>query len=205
MRPSLAAFAALSLAVLHSTGCAPTPEGSGVPTGVSRTEVPPGPLERARQAADALTVDLKAALMDRMVDEGPVSAVQVCSTVAQELVAAHAAEGLSVRRVSVKFRNPADAPDDYERRALTDLENRQGAGALPQEISEVIDEDGARRLRYMRPIVVQEICLTCHGDPDGIDPEVRRLLRERYPEDLAVGYREGDLRGAVSVIVDLPS
>jgi hypothetical protein len=35
----------------------------------------------------------------------------------------------------------------------------------------------------------------------GVCSEVAALIRERYPQDRATGYAEGDLRGAVSVSV----
>ena len=40
------------------------------------------------------------------------------------------------------------------------------------------------------------MCLTCHGPVEAIPPEVRAVLRKRYPSDQATGYSVGDLRGA---------
>jgi hypothetical protein len=38
--------------------------------------------------------------------------------------------------------------------------------------------------------------MNCHGIPEEeIRPGVLRLIRETYPEDEAVGYRSGQLRG----------
>jgi len=34
-------------------------------------------------------------------------------------------------------------------------------------------------------------------------PEVKRMLTERYPEDRATGFQDGDLRGAISVKIVL--
>jgi hypothetical protein len=34
---------------------------------------------------------------------------------------------------------------------------------------------------------------------------VTAVLKEKYPNDRATGYREGDLRGAVSVKIALPA
>jgi hypothetical protein len=59
-----------------------------------------------------------------------------------------------------------------------------------------------RILRLLRPITIGKPCLACHGDPATIDPAVRKVLAGRYPHDQAVGYKEGDLRGAISVTVD---
>lgn len=63
----------------------------------------------------------------------------------------------------------------------------------------MLEQDGERTLRYLRPIRAAGICLNCHGDPGEFEPEVFSLLRERYPEDAATGYSAGQLRGAVSV------
>jgi hypothetical protein len=51
---------------------------------------------------------------------------------------------------------------------------------------------------------VQEKCLACHGDPAEIDPAVRQVVAVTFPADAAVGYRAGDLRGAISVRVSAP-
>ena len=65
--------------------------------------------------------------------------------------------------------------------------------------------DGSYQLQYLRPLLVQRACLACHGDPATFSPEVRAVLARRYPQDRATGYAVGDLRGAVSVRVPLPS
>ena len=38
-----------------------------------------------------------------------------------------------------------------------------------------------------------------------LDADVKAILAERYPQDQAVGYEQGELRGAVSVTVELES
>jgi hypothetical protein len=58
---------------------------------------------------------------------------------------------------------------------------------------------GEEVIEYARPILVQERCLTCHGDRERLAPGVRELLAARYPLDQATGYRVGDLRGMISV------
>jgi hypothetical protein len=160
-------------------------------------------LQRARQAADALAGELMKTLLQELQAGGPPGAVRVCSEHAQKIAAAHSGDGLTIRRVSLKARNRADEPDDYEREKLTELEALQAGGELPKEIVETVAEGDARKLRYLRILKVGKPCLKCHGSKEEIDPEVRRLLEEHYPDDRATGYREGDLRGAVSVIVTL--
>ncbi len=62
-----------------------------------------------------------------------------------------------------------------------------------------MSRNGSSFYRYYRPLKVGKVCLTCHGPVETLDPELRKTLKELYPEDRATGYRAGDLRGVVSV------
>jgi hypothetical protein len=154
---------------------------------------------RARAAADGLGRDLQGRLLQQLDAGGPLAAVAFCADSAQAFTARHAREGVVVRRVSTRARNPANAPDSMELRALAVFAGLHGAGEPAKELIEASGEGGTRELRYLRPIVIQERCLACHGDPAAMHPAVRRLIAERYPADQATGYRAGDLRGAISV------
>jgi hypothetical protein len=55
----------------------------------------------------------------------------------------------------------------------------------------------------MRPLIAVPVCLNCHGPGETINPEVRKVLSARYPEDQATGFQDGDLRGAISVKIFL--
>jgi hypothetical protein len=169
----------------------------------SKAGVPPAALERARKVADDLTLSLKSRLLQELSSGGPTSAVKVCSVVAPSIAAEHSKGGVLVRRVSLKVRNPDDQPDGFERAWLEKLESLQRDGVLPKEVAEVTARSGLRELRYLRPIVIAETCLACHGPRTKLDPQVRKVLAERYPKDAATGYALGDLRGAVSVTVPL--
>jgi len=64
---------------------------------------------------------------------------------------------------------------------------------------EIVNEDGKRTLRYMKALPTQALCLNCHGGPDKIAAEAKAKLTELYPNDKAVGYSEGQIRGALTV------
>jgi len=51
----------------------------------------------------------------------------------------------------------------------------------------------------MKALPTQGLCLNCHGGPDKIAGEVKAKLAELYPADKAVGYSEGQIRGALTV------
>jgi len=191
----------LALGVLAALACAP-----------SAKEPPPVPplasdsaaVGRAREAANALGKDLQGLLFSQLERGGPASAIAFCADSAQVRTVRHAGEGVYVRRVSLKVRNPANTPDAFERAALETLASRYASGQLPAELVEVRGRGSNRQLQYLRPILVQEKCLSCHGDPAQIDPAVKQVVSARYPTDAAVGYRAGDLRGAISVRVPAP-
>ena len=108
--------------------------------------------------------------------------------------------------MSEKYRNPADAPDEYKARVLAEFAASKARGELyaDSEHAEVVPEEGRPYLRYMKPIIVESpVWLSCHGGPQDISPEVRSELQRLYPDDRAIGYRMADLRGAVSVKIPL--
>ncbi len=167
-------------------------------------EIPPAALAKAKSTADGLMKDLIGLLFSTLDAEGPAGAVRICADVAQDRTAGHARDGVYVRRVSRKVRNQANRPDELEVQKLEQLEALHQEKKLPPELVEVrANLDGTRRLHYLRPIVVMERCLACHGPRDQIQPAVRELLARQYPDDRAVDYRVGDFRGAVSVRVPL--
>jgi hypothetical protein len=160
----------------------------------------------ARAAADALGPDLMGMLLEQLQANGPEAALAVCADSAQIRTTRHSTAGVQVRRVGTRVRNPANAPDSLEQRVLEYLSAELAGARLPQEHMEVA-ATGANEgweLRYFRPIVVAERCLTCHGDRGAIPAPVQRVIAERYPADAAVGYAAGELRGAIAVRVALP-
>lgn len=189
--PNVGALALLALAGL--AGCSDR----------SHEGIPPEALQEARDASQTLADDLMGRLFAGLDVGGPASAVAICSDMAQARTSDFSTPDLTLRRVSLKYRNPADAPDLFERDQLKRLEELKAQGDMPDEVALIGDYGGQRYLRYMKPIVMARRCLVCHGDADQVPAEVRALLEEHYPGDRAMGYREGDLRGAVSVILRL--
>jgi hypothetical protein len=162
-------------------------------------------LASARRVSSELTDQIRNLLMRELETGGFAGAVAVCSRLAQKTTRDFSAQaGHSVRRVSLKHRNPNNLPDPYEARQLAQLERLHQGKRMPAETWEVVTEGSRENLRYLKPIVVLPMCLTCHGPDDNIPTDVRAVLEKEYPRDRATGYRAGEFRGAVSVIVALP-
>lgn len=162
-------------------------------------------LEKGRRAAGDLTGSIQRRLVSTIRESGPAGAVYTCAYQAQAVVSDVAKkQGVSAKRTSLKLRNPANAPDDYEKQLLVRFEALQREGSLPDERVEPLREGGVVVYRYVRPILVENLCLSCHGAPDQIPEDVRRVLESNYPGDRATGYAAGDLRGIVSIVVRTP-
>ena len=169
----------------------------------STAQPAPGPLlARAQAAARTLSTELMARLLKELEAGGPARAVAVCSEEARAIAARLTKDGVTIRRVTTRPRNPLDAPDAFEAEKLAALAAAHQPGVAAADLVVVTGKPPHRTLRLLRPITVGKACLACHGDAPGLDPKVKKLLATRYPHDQAVGYKEGDFRGAISVTVD---
>lgn len=96
---------------------------------------------------------------------------------------------LKLKQTSLKFRGEYNRPDDFEEEVLKKFESGWEKG---KEYTEETSVGGRKSVRYMKPLYIAKPCLSCHGDPAG-ELDVAGRAKE--------GYKEGDLRGAISVIV----
>lgn len=155
-----------------------------------------------RQDAKEFMDSLKSVLVKEMQTNGIVAAVSVCSDTAQLLTVNYGfSKGIYIKRVSLKYRNPNNAPDGFESKVLNHFRQLSVEGKLDgtTEFFEIINSDGVNSVRYMKPIIVQAPCLNCHGGNEQISPAVKTIIQNKYPDDKATGYYLDDLRGAVSI------
>jgi hypothetical protein len=176
-------------------------------TGALATEPPAeqptvGPdVKASRAAAQKFGTTLLAELQQAMQSGGPVNGIAVCHDKAAQIATdVSKNEGLTIRRTSLKPRNPANAPDTWELAVLKEFEVRkaQGEPVDKLEFSAVVDSgSGQKTFRYMKAIPTGAPCLACHGE--NISPEVAAKLKEAYPSDTARGYKVGDVRGGFTI------
>jgi hypothetical protein len=168
----------------------------------NKVEISEDQLIGMRTTALDFMKDLKGVLINQIQTNGVLQAVSVCSDTAQVLTNNFGVQkGVFIRRVSFKNRNENNFPDDFEKKVLKKFELLHQNKELNNETehAEIVQEDEFKYLRYMKPILVQAECLNCHGSEADIMPEVKQLIAQEYSSDKAVGYKIGDLRGAVSV------
>jgi len=168
----------------------------------NKVEVSEEEIAGMRTTAMEFMKDLKGVLINQIQTNGVLQAVSVCSDTAQVLTNNFGVQkGVFVRRVSFKNRNANNSPDDFEKKVLSKFELLHQNKKLDSETKhvEIVQEGEFKYLRYLKPILVQAECLNCHGSEADIMPEVKQLIAQEYTGDKAVGYKIGDLRGAVSL------
>ena len=145
--------------------------------------------------------ELQAELLAAMKDSGAGAAIGPCLITAPALAKSFSSlGGWQVRRTALRLRNPRNAPDQIEERALAVLEE-DSANEFTTWTSDTANH---MQLRYLSAIRLRATCVGCHGEPSRLSESVKGALRELYPDDRATGFKPGDLRGAFSIIVDWP-
>lgn len=169
---------------------------AGEGTGLTDAERAAASRKLIQDFAKRLRGELKAAMQAG----GPAAAISVCNQAAPKIAQDKAAQtGWSVGRTALRLRSPANAPDDWERAVLGMFAEKaaKGADLGTLEHHEQVVAHGKRVFRYMKAIPTQKPCLTCHGGK--IDAGLERKIGEFYPEDQAVGFSLGELRGAFTI------
>lgn len=120
---------------------------------------------------------------------GHEGAVYYCAGHAAGLTQLGLAPGWQLGRISLRNRNPGNKAGNADAHILKDMAKQGGAKTA---VHRVVQDT----VHYYKPIVLAAACLACHGNPDQVAPKVAAAIKERYPHDQALGYKEGDMRGA---------
>lgn len=159
------------------------------PTPIPRERVEPFASE-AQQAIRILQEKLLNRLTEAMRQGGVSGAIDVCSTEASRLTSdVVAARGVEVGRTSFRLRNPRNTPRAWAAAAVN-----ASAGKKAFEVGPMVFDLGDR-VGLLQPIPMGAVCLACHGGRASLSPGVTAALSARYPDDRAVDFVEGDLRG----------
>lgn len=159
--------------------------------------------QAAADVASAFVKELGEAMSREMAKGGPTEAIKVCAELAPTIAGRLSREhGWKITRVGTRVRNPLlGLPDAWEQQGLAEFAKRAQAGEEigSMHLSAEVQEPAGARFRFLKAIGVQPKCLLCHGPVETIPAPIQALLKAHYPHDRAVGYKAGELRGAVSI------
>lgn len=130
--------------------------------------------------------NLKMALIKGM-ESGPVEAITACRSEAPMISGELSVDGVVMGRSSHRLRNPGNAAPDWVAPVIDSYAfGDNGYAPVGMELA-------GNRWGYVEPILLQPMCLNCHGSE--LHPDVAARLNELYPNDQATGFSAGDFRG----------
>lgn len=151
------------------------------------------------QEIAAVTFATLAGQLQKSIKKGGLAeAVSYCNVAAYPLV-----DSLSevyqadIRRTSLKVRNPQNTPNSKEKLILQQYAEAEKAGT---PLKPIVNELMSDAVSFYAPIKVNDFCLKCHGKVgETLQAADYHIIQNLYPEDKAVDYMAGDLRGMWSI------
>lgn len=138
----------------------------------------------------ALSTELRSAMKRGGVEE----AAQYCNLAAIPITDSLASVyGVTIRRATDRPRNQSNTATSQELAIIEKYKAQLTSG--DQLLPQVVKANGAKT--FFSPIIASDLCLQCHGSKTSM--ESYRAIADLYPNDLATGYKAGDLRGVWSV------
>jgi len=122
-------------------------------------------------------------------DKSGVVAMGVCQSLASKMVEEYngITPNVTIRRTALKYRNPQNKPDKVDEAVMYQLESSKSF--------KPVAVDMGNSYRVYKPMFMEQSCLKCHGDRDDIAPQVLNMIKQKYPNDMATGFKPGEFRG----------
>ena len=162
---------------------------------VNKSEIFVAGFERGKEISTIVQNVLNSRLTSTINEHGAVAAIAYCNVNVYPIVdSLSKALGADIKRTSMQFRNPEDAPDQLEAELLDAYQYSIEVGT---SVSDNIQEYDSVTLIYTKPIVAGQMCLACHGTE--VETSVKNRIAEIYPNDKALNHKLNDLRGMWSI------
>lgn len=139
-------------------------------------------LENIQKLGSELKAELEAGMR-----KSPVQALEICNIKAPIIEAKFKTDDLKIGRISLKNRNPDNSPKDWMTKYIEGFQNKQ---IQDKYVTTLLDHN---RKGLLMPITTMPVCLKCHGA--NIDKDLYKQIVKKYPNDKAIGYKVGDIRG----------
>ncbi len=157
-------------------------------------------LEIGKKASMASFQALSSELKQAMSRGGIEEALSYCKMNANPITDSLSKEfGFEISRTAIKLRNPENRGDKIDELIMSTMENRIAAG-MPEE-PVLINTNNDKDIRVYYPIMIKPMCKSCHGIVSKeITEENYQTILNYYPEDQAVNFFDGSLRGVWKLV-----
>jgi hypothetical protein len=188
----------LAFVACKESNMKPKPIGGGTET-LKKAEKPAFAkatyIKKGKEIAKTTFLTFKSKLEGIAKQKGLVSAVVFCNENAKKLAdSIGKANNVEIRRTSHKLRNSESKPNPDQEAVINNYLQLQEDPSKPMEPVVMKDEKGL--VHFYAPIKLKKDCLKCHGQPETeIHADVYKAIKKNYPNDKAINFKEGELRG----------
>lgn len=155
-------------------------------------------LQKGKQIATATFATLSTKLQKAMKEGGVQNAVEYCNLAASPLVdSLSKVYDAKIRRTALRVRNVENKPTAKE---LAQLKAYQAAHDAGEKLEPVTQEVSPGTVAFYAPIPLMPLCEKCHGTVgEQLAEGDHNLIKQLYPDDQAINFKSGDLRGMWSI------
>jgi len=133
-------------------------------------------------------------LKQAIAKEGMIGAMSFCNEQAYSLTDSMQVKyNAIIKRVSDKNRNQNNKANTTELQHIATFKEKNKNG---EKIKPIIEKSNGK-VHFYAPIKTSQLCLQCHGKQ--LQPDLVLKLKDLYPDDLAIGYDDNQVRGIWSI------
>ena len=166
------------------------------------------PYEIAKEKAKHIVHDfhtmMRTGVQRNFENGGILQAAKFCANKSSKLIEQfdnNLESGISIKRISLKNRNPDAYPQKDEIKILEAFDLLEKTSVYLPEIVQLKKENIYKV--YFPATMSKKSCKQCHGMQQNMNKEVLGVFKTKYPNDKALGFKGGQVRGAVVVTVEL--
>jgi hypothetical protein len=149
---------------------------------------------KGKEISQAVLKKLGGNLMSQMKSGGVKQAIPFCNVAALPLTEELSNKyNVSIKRTTHKLRNAKNKPNLEEEKILRHYIASISKG---EKIKPIVTKGDDYKIHFYAPIKLDKKCLACHGS---ISKKTDSIIKSYYPNDAATGFKEGDLRGLMSI------
>jgi len=142
----------------------------------------------------ALKTELKSHMM---ADKTGIAAAGFCASKATSItkeINTKLPKYAKVRRTALKLRNDKEnTADELDTKVMNDYVAAIEAKTFTPKDIKVVTLGNTTRV--YKPLLTASVCLKCHGS--SVSKEIKDLVHTTYPNDKAINFKEGSLRGVI--------
>ena len=142
--------------------------------------------------------ELSSNLIKQMKLGGPSQAVPFCNVQAMPITDKMAKKfNVTIKRTSDNIRNSKNKASERE---LEIIKEYKSLIKNNEALTPIVELDENNIKHYYAPIKLNVKCLACHGElGNKLSVKTDSLIKSLYPNDKAIGYKDGNLRGIWSI------